>query len=127
MKSLLKILVLIFLASCSILGNTENKLIEEKQNPDKSFKAIVFEKYAGATADNSMHIFLGTPTYTLKNEDEGNVFTANSNHSKTVLNDRSVLIEWHGADTLFVSYDRNLATFVKKEKLGKAIIVYHSF
>jgi len=112
--------------SCNILGDTKNELIKEDSNCHSVYKAVLFLKYAGATSDNSIQLSIIKKQQKLKNKMAGNIFTADSDHGRTVIDNSSAFIEWLSCDTLRVTYDSRLIVFNQQSIYKDFVIIYRT-
>ncbi len=112
--------------SCNILGDTKNELIKEDSNCHSVYKAVLFLKYAGATSDNSIQLSIIKKQQKLKNKMAGNIFTADSDHGRTVIDNSSAFIEWLSCDTLRVTYDSRLRIFNQQSIYKDFVIIYRT-
>ena len=110
--------------SCNILGDTKNKLIKEDSDCHSVYKAVLFLKYAGATSDNSIQLSIIKKQQKLKNNMTGNIFTADSDHGKTVIDNSRAAFEWMSCDTLRVTYDSRLRIFTQQSIYKDFVIIY---
>ena len=111
-------------SSCNILGDTKNELIKEDSDCNSEYKAVLFLKYAGATSDNSIQVSIIKKHQKLKNKMTGNIFTADSDHGRTVIDNSRASIEWLSCDTLRVTYDSRLRIFTQQSIYKDFVIVY---
>jgi hypothetical protein len=116
------IVLVLFLGSCIELS--ENVVLNEIYNLERNKKVVLFMKYAGATVDNSLQISIIDADDKIAGDDVGNVFTADSDHNSTSLNNNSISLLWISNDTIQVEYDRRLRTFIKNRNVSKVAIVY---
>ena len=112
--------------SCNILGDTKNELIKEDSDCNSEYKAVLFLKYAGATSDNSIQLSIIKKQQELKNKMAGNIFTADSDHGRTVIDNSSAFIEWLSCDTLRVTYDSRLRIFNQQSIYKDFVIIYRT-
>ena len=54
----------------------------------------------------------------------GNTFTVDNNHGKANLNPKAINFNWISDDTVEVSYDKNLRTFIQGPATNGIIVVY---
>ena len=110
--------------SCNILGDSKNELIKEDSNCHSVYKAVLFLKYAGATSDNSIQLSIIKKQQKLNDKMGGNIFTADSDHGRTVIDNSSASFEWLSCDTLRVTYDSRLRIFNQQSIYKDFVIIY---
>jgi len=110
-KTILTALTTCFAACTSIFDNGTNTLLKEKDNPRISDKAIVFIHGGNATTDNSIHILLTGYEHDLNDKDRGNIFVADSDHGKIVIDSSTIDLSWQSDDSLTITYDKKLRVF----------------
>jgi len=114
----------LLISSCNILGDTKNELIKEESDCNSEHKAILFLKYAGATADNSIQVSIIKKQQKLNDKMGGNIFTADSDHGRTVIDNSSASFEWMSCDTLRITYDSRLRIFNQQSIYKDFVIIY---
>ena len=125
MKIIFVLLLTLTFTSCiSLFDNTTNTFLKEQYNLRASDKAIVFIRGGDATTDNSIHIFLTGYEHDLNDKDKGNIFTADTDFSKTVIDSTTINVTWQSNDSLTVTYDKKLRVFEQKNKLDHFTINY---
>jgi len=96
-------------------------------NKEKTKEAILFLKGGDATVADSYHVSVKKAGAKLEDDEVGNVFTADGNHGKTILNSNSIRFQWANSDTLIVRYDKALRTFTQLSYIDGVSIVYKPF
>ena len=114
----------LLISSCNLLGDTKNELIKEDSDCNSKYKAVLFLKYAGATADNSIQVSIIKKQQKLNNKMGGNIFTADSDHGRTVIDNSSASFEWMSCDTLRITYDSRLRIFNQQSIYKDFVIIY---
>jgi hypothetical protein len=103
-----------------------NTLIKESYNPQKSKKAILFQKGGNATSDNSLQVSIVGYNYELDNREVGNTFTVDSDHNKTMEDLDSINFTWLSNDTLKIDFDKKLRVFIQNRSVNGVTIIYDS-
>jgi hypothetical protein len=102
-------------------GDISNEIIEQSAN-GRGKKAIVFEKFGGATVNNSIQVAVLDKQSELEDNDIGNVFVCDEDAQTVGLN--SVKIKWLNENKLEIQYKKSLRVFRKIGKIDEVIIVY---
>jgi len=120
------ILILAFgIISCSSLpGDGSNTLVKESANTKHTKKSILFLRQAGATVADSYQVSVLDYKSRFDTVAVGNVFTTDDDHGKANLNPKAINFIWLANDTLEISYDKNLRTFIKEKSVDGVTIVY---
>jgi hypothetical protein len=108
------IMLLVFIA-CNIAGESSNEILKQVSNGEGE-KAILFTKYGGSTVSNSTQVSILEENEQLSDRQTGNIFTCNQSDV--------VKMQWLSADTLEISYDKNIQTYIKEEKMNGISVVY---
>lgn len=126
-----KIIILTILllnnTGCLDLGSSKNEILKEVVSPKNSKKAIFFIKYSGATSDNSLQISLKEENYKLKESENGNIFTSDSDHGQVRLDTSVLKLLWINEDTLSVQYSKKLRVFVQNKNFLNTVIKFEPF
>jgi hypothetical protein len=122
-------LILIFiqasvLNSCLLLGNGSDTLIKESANNEHSKKAVLFLRQAGTTVSDSYQVSVTNYKTEFDTLAVGNAFTVDDDHGKANLKPKSINFNWIADDTLEISYDKNLRTFIQQKTADGVVIVY---
>ena len=125
-KNVLKVISILSIASCNLSGDSVNTVIKEIPNPNHNKKAILFMKESGATVGDSYQLTISDFEYPLKKTEVGNTFTVDENHGSSRLDSSSVVILWLSNDSLKVSYDKNLRTFIQESNVNGVNIFYEA-
>ncbi|WP_426668017.1 hypothetical protein ACPPVU_18265 [Mucilaginibacter sp. McL0603] len=113
------------ISSCfSLLGDGSNTLVKEDANSKHSKKAILFLREAGATVANSYQVSVTDYKTEFDTVAVGNVFTVDDDHGKANLNPKAINFNWIADDTVEISYDKNLRTFIQEKKIDGVAVVY---
>jgi hypothetical protein len=127
-KSINLFLIFIFvtiISSCfSLLGDGSNKLVKESVNNKHSKKAVLFLREAGATVANSYQVSITDYKTEFDAVAVGNVFTVDDDHGKANLDAKAINFNWISDDTVEISYDKNLRTFIQQKNIGGVTVVY---
>ncbi|MEN0055406.1 MAG: hypothetical protein AAGC65_17145 [Mucilaginibacter sp.] len=111
--------------SCSsLLDDGSNTLVKENANGKLSKKAVLFLREAGSTVADSYQVSIVDYKTKFDTSAVGNVFTVDSDHGKANLNPKAITFNWLSNDTLEIRYDKNLRTFIQKERIDGVTIVY---
>jgi hypothetical protein len=140
MNKILKIILIIFgvLIFCfivflaiiySVFNSDEmcgTKLIKSEYSPNKQSKIIIFSQNCGAISDFSTQISIVESEYKLKENDIGNIFSADSDHHKANMNGEIIELNviWKNNDTVKIEYAENSRIFKNKKKLNGIHIEY---
>jgi hypothetical protein len=101
-----------------------DKLVKETSNNDHTKKAILFLREAGATVADSYQISIIGYKTEFDTTSVGNAFSVDDNHGKTYLNPKAINLNWLSSDTIEISYDKNLRTFIQERLVGNVTVVY---
>jgi len=132
MKKILKILlsiVLLIIISIVILFTyfagtmCKNKIYQEYLSPDKSYKAVVFQRDCGATTAFSTQISILKSNNKLNNE-SANVFIVKGHPT-----DVSPILNWENNNKLNIQYSLDGDEYLAKESLNlfKPIQITYSY
>jgi len=123
---LLSIFTLItIISSCfSLLGDGSNTLVKESANNKHSKKAVLFLREAGATVANSYQVSITDYKTEFDTVAVGNVFTVDDDHDKAILDPKAISFSWLANDTIEISYNKNLRTFIQEKNIDGITIVY---
>lgn len=108
--------------------SASNKVIDEVYSPDNKYKAIIFERDAGATTGFSTQVSIISSKSSLPNS-TGNVFIADTNHGNASSGKGGgpeVSISWVNSNEIIISYNRKARIF-KDEGSIKNIQVKYSY
>jgi hypothetical protein len=111
--------------SGDMCGNTIVQVIE---SPDKQHKIVVFERNCGATTDFSTQISILNAEEELGKDDNGNVFSADSDHGKAEINSENIVnveAEWNGNSDIVIRYDEKVQVF-RAEKQTEGITISYN-
>lgn len=104
------------------------KLAESKLSPNGKLKILVFSVNCGATSDFSTQISLVDSDYILKNDDAGNIFSADSDHGKAKMNEGREIIElktnWINNNSIEIEYPKNARIFKNDDERNDVEIIY---
>ena len=118
-------IIILVTSSCfSLLGDGSNTLVKESANSKHSKKSILFLREAGATVANSYQVSVIDYKNEFDTVQVGNVFTVDDDHGKAYLNAKAINFNWISDDTLEISYDKGLRTFIQKKNLDGVTIIY---
>lgn len=122
--------ILIFvsiISSCfSLLGDGSNTLIKESANSKHSKKAVLFLREGGTTVSESYQVSITNYKTEFDTVAVGNVFTVDDDHGKANLNPKGINFNWVSDDTIEISYDKKLRTFIQEKNIDGVTIVYKS-
>lgn len=122
--------LLIFITTIYSAFNYDNmcgtKLIKSELSPDKKNKIIVFSQNCGAISDFSTQISIADSKYVLKNDDIGNIFSADSDHNKAEMHGEIIQInaKWLNDETISIDYAEKSRVFKNDKKLDNIVINY---
>ena len=120
--------ILIFvsiISSCfSLLGDGSNTLIKESANNKQSKKAVLFLREGATTVGESYQISITDYKTEFDTVAVGNAFTFDGNHGKANLNPKVINFNWISDDTIEISYDKKLRTFIQEKNINGVTIVY---
>ncbi|MCW3160158.1 DUF5412 family protein [Chryseobacterium oryctis] len=102
------------------------KLIKTEYSPDKKSKIIIFSQNCGAISDFSTQISIVDVDYKLKENDIGNIFSADSDHHKAKMNGEIIELntKWKNNDTIEIEYAENSRIFKNEKEMNGIIIMY---
>jgi len=99
-------------------------MVREVSNTGASRKAVLFLVQAHATVADSYQVSVMDATASLEDGDRGNVFIVDGDHGRRVLDSTAIDLRWRGRDTLLITYDRRLRTFVMNTSVDGVAVVY---
>lgn len=105
-----------------------NTIIDEVYSPDNKYKAVIFERDAGATTDFSTQLSIISSKSSLPNS-PGNVFISDTNHGSAPSGKEGgpeVRISWVNSNEVIISYHRKARIF-KDEGSIKNIQVRYTY
>jgi hypothetical protein len=79
---------------------------------------------AGATVADSYQISIIGYKTEFDTTSVGNAFSVDDNRGKTYLNPKAINLNWLSSDTIEISYDKNLRTFIQERLVGNVTVVY---
>lgn len=127
-KEILNLILIFILASvlnsCHLLGDGSNTLVKESANNRHIKKAVLFLREGGPPVGDSYQVSITDYKTEFDISSVGNTFTVDNNHSKTNLNPKDVNFNWITDDTLEISYDKNLRTFIQEKTVDGVVVVY---
>jgi hypothetical protein len=126
MITLIRIIIFLSVAGCNLAGDSVNTILKEVPNQNKSKNAILFFKESGATVADSYQLTIADIDYKLKKSESGNALAVDDDHGATILDSSSIFLSWVDNDTLKVSYDKKLRTFIRKSKVEGINILYET-
>ena len=104
-----------------------NKVVKELFAPDKTYKAIIFERNCGATTGFSTQISVVKANEDLFNE-SGNVFVAETDDpkysSKEFFGGPKVEVNWIDSKSLSIEYNREIDTIKIANNIDNIQIIY---
>ncbi|HEY2033350.1 MAG TPA: hypothetical protein VGH02_06645 [Rhizomicrobium sp.] len=112
------------LAACD--AGCDIKTISDVSSPDKTMKAILFERDCGATTDFTSQVSILSATQRASGS-KGNTFIADTNHGSTkntTWGGPLVKLEWTGPRRLKVHYDSRARLFLKEKNVAGVNISY---
>lgn len=94
-------------------------------SPDKKLKVMVFSLNCGAISDFSTQISIVEFKYKLKDNDTGNIFSADSDHNLAKMNGEvlDVNIKWINNKTVEIIYPKKSRIFTNKKNLDGIKII----
>src|ERR1700743_860649 len=118
-------IVVPIMSSCfSLLGDGSNILVKESANNKHSKKAVLFLREAGATVANSYQVSITNYKTEFDTVTIGNVFTVDDDHGKANLDPKAINFNWVSDDTIEISYDKDLRTFIQEKNIDGVTIIY---
>jgi len=113
------------ISSCfSLSGDSSNTLVTESANNKHSKKGVLFLRVNGATVGESYQVSITDYKTEFDTVAVGNVFTVDDNHGKASLNSKAINFKWLADDTVEISYDKNLRTFIQEKNIDGVTVVY---
>ena len=127
-KGILNLLLIFILTSalnsCLYLGDGSNTIVKESANNGHNKKAVLFLREAGTTVANSYQISITDYKTEFDTLAVGNTFTVDDDHGKANLNQKAINFNWLADDTLEISYDKNLRTFIQLKAVDGVVVIY---
>jgi hypothetical protein len=120
MRTLQYLAALVLLWSSGCLNPCGNEILSETISPEKSTRAVVFERACGATSGDSTHVSILRANERLSN-DAGNVFSADNNHEAFKV---TVTVHWDSAQRLVIRYPARARIFRKETTAKGVALVY---
>jgi len=117
------------LTSCisTTINDGSNTIIRQSANPNKSKKAILFLREAGATVANSYQVSVIDFNTDFDTSSTGNTFTVDTDHNtKLILRAEMINFKWISDDTLEIDYHPKLRTFIKNKVVDSIKIIYNN-
>jgi hypothetical protein len=93
-------------------GMCKNEIYKEYLSPDKSLKAVVFQRDCGATTDFSTQVSILKSNENLDNE-SGNIFIIKGNPDKV-----APVLKWTNQNVLHIYYHLNGDEYKAKKHFG---------
>jgi len=115
---------ILVLNSCLFLGDGSDEFIKESANNKHSKKAVLFLREAGATVANSYQVSITDYKTEFDSTAVGNTFTVDGDHGKANLYPGAIDFKWLSEDTVEISYDKNLRTFIQENHIDGTAIIY---
>jgi hypothetical protein len=113
------------ISSCfSLLGDGSNTFVKESANTKHSKKVVLFLRQAGATVGDSYQVSVTDFKKQFDTLAVGNAFTVDDDHGKANLNPKAINFNWISDDTIEISYDKKLRTFIQEKNIDGVTIVY---
>ena len=121
---ILSAVLLIISARCLELGTGKSVLLRETSNEIKSRKAILLDNGGNATTDNSLQVSVLNYGAKVSDTELGNTFTVDSNHGAAKQDTSSIEFRWLANDTLQITYDQKLRTFIQRKNVNGVTVLY---
>ena len=109
---------------CLDLGTGKAVVLRETSNEIKTKKAILLDNGGNATTDNSLQVSVLNYGAKVSDIELGNTFTVDSDHGATKQDTSSIEFTWLTNDTLQISYDKKLRTFIQRDKVNGVTVLY---
>lgn len=104
------------------------KLSEAKLSPNGKLKVLIFSANCGAISDFSTQISIVDYNYNLKNDDVGNILSADSDHGKAKMDKERKVIDVTtkclNNNLLEIEYPENARIFKSKNSKNGVEIIY---
>ena len=118
-------LLMTTLSGClDLVGDSVNSLITDKANIVHTKKAMLFLKEGGATESDSYQVSIVGYHEQFDTLAVGNTFIVDSDHGKAWLNPKCIELKWLANDTLAITYDSKLRTFLQNKTVGSVTVIY---
>lgn len=122
------IFVGIIFSSFSFDNMCGTKLSEAKLSPNGKLKVLIFSANCGAISDFSTQISIVDYNYNLKNDDVGNILSADSDHGKAKMDKEREVIDvttkWLNNNLLEIEYPENARIFKSEDSKNGVEIIY---
>ena len=105
-----------------------SNLVESKLSPNGKLKVLVFSVNCGAISDFATQISIVESDYKLRDNDVGNIFSADSDHGIAKMNESREIIElktkWLNNQAIEIEYPENARIFNSEENKDGVKIIY---
>ena len=105
-----------------------SNLVESKLSPNGKLKVLVFSVNCGAISDFATQISIVESDYKLRDNDVGNIFSADSDHGIAKMNESREIIElktkWLNNQAIEIEYPENARIFNREENKDGVKITY---
>ena len=110
---------------CTACDPCENKVLQEELAPNKTQKAVVFQRQCGALGGTSTQVSV-LPT-SAQPFAGGNIFSADTNTDpslETPEGSPAIAVKWVGEQELQIAHDARVRVFQSEKELGNVTITY---
>ena len=105
-----------------------SNLVESKLSPNGKLKVLVFSVNCGAISDFATQISIVESDYKLRDNDVGNILSADSDHGIAKMNESREIIElktkWLNNQAIEIEYPENARIFNSEENRDGVKIIY---
>ena len=126
----ISVILLIFIGALYFIFSPDemcgNHLLKTEISPNKELKALIFSADCGATTDFSTQISIVKASYILEKSDNGNIFSADSDHGLAEM-DGEILklnVKWIDDENILIEYPKNTRIFKNKTSKNGVKIKY---
>jgi hypothetical protein len=116
----------ILLILCSACDPCDNHILQEELTPDRTQKAVVFQRQCGSFGGTSTQVSVLPAS--ARPFAGGNIFGADTNANETLAMPSGgppIAVKWINEHELQVSYDGRIRVFQSEKKLGDVAITYN--
>ena len=108
------------------VGRCENEIVSEIPNPDKTLKAVIFQRSCGATTGFSTQISVLQISRSLP-DDDGNIFVADTNHGRArsaAWDGPEAKVYWETSRKLVVEHQIMARVFMAEKQIDGVVVEY---
>ena len=119
----------LFIASLSLsdCDMCRNSVMRQIKSPDRQYQAVIFERDCGATSDFSTQISIIRADKSLRQNEVGNIFRADSDHGAVPVDAKGLIavdVQWVDKRTLSIAYPAKARVFSHEPTAGDVAVRY---